>query len=121
VAAGWGPQLKRKPLGSRLTRACMTNTDRTVLWQERAPHDKAAVIHHGLERAWDRSIPELLSSARAVTLMTRTGAEVQVGNLHPIAVDWWEADVLRVGPPAGALAPGKRIGFGSAHVFGATL
>jgi hypothetical protein len=97
----------------------MTSNSRTIAWQDRLPHDKPVAIHSGIERPWDGSVPDLLEHATAVSLKTRDGAEVQVGNLHLIGADWWEGDVLRAA--AGAVAPGRRVAFGCLHVLAATI
>jgi len=99
----------------------MTSDIRSIAWQHRSPGRKPALIKNGLEEPFPGSVTELVGQTRAVTLISRDGAEVQVSVLRTLGPDSWEGEVLRVAPTAISLRVGTLVSFESSHVQGGTV
>jgi len=93
----------------------------SIVWQQRRQSDRPVSIQHGFENAWTGSTADLLGSAHSVTLLTRPGSEVIVGNLQPLAGGWWKGVILKFAPGAGHLTLGEDVRFHEDNVLGATI
>jgi hypothetical protein len=90
-------------------------------WQERRPDEFAVAIRHGLESRYNGSVEALVAEAKSLTLLTRSGAEVNVSMKRQLGDGSWEGDVLRSAKAEDAPPLGGIIRFRSENVFGGTL
>lgn len=93
----------------------------SIVWQERSESDKPVAIRNGLENVWSGSTAELLGLADSVTLLTRLGSEVIVGDLRRSADGWWSGVIMKFAPGAGRLKLGEDVRFHEDNVLGATI
>ena len=89
-------------------------------WQERAT-DSVVAIKNGLETRYEGSLATLVTSAKALTLLTLGGAEVQVAAKRDLGGGWWEANVLRAAQATDAPRVGSSVRFHISQVLGGTL
>src|SRR5215831_8848552 len=90
-------------------------------WQERRPSQRAVTVKNGLESVYDGTVESLIKSAKALTLMTRAGGEVNIALRGELGPDSWEGEVLRAAPATDSPPLGSIVKFRSQNVFGATL
>jgi len=93
----------------------------SIFWQQRRRSDRPVSNRNGLENAWTGSTAELIGSAHSVTLLTRSGSEVIVGSLQPLADGWWKGVIMKFAPGAGHLTLGEDVRFHEDNVWGATI
>ena len=93
-----------------------------MAWQDR-PFGRGPVAScHGLEKLWPSSTISLLKSAKSVTLLTRAGSEVIVGELQQHPGDGqWTGIVLQFASGADHLTLGKTVHFHENNVLGAAV
>ncbi len=99
----------------------MDSSIRSIVWQRRAPNQPPVLIKHGLEEGYAGSVAELIGRTRSVTLISRDGAEVQVGVRKPLGPDSWEGEILRIAPTSSGLNVGATVSFEASDVQGGTL
>lgn len=92
----------------------------SIVWQQRRRSERPVSIRNGFETSWTGSTAELLGSAHSVTLLTRPGSEVIVGNLQRLADGWWSGVILKFAADAGHLTLGEDVRFHEDNVLGAT-
>lgn len=90
-------------------------------WQERRPHEFAVSIRHGLESKYDGSVEALVAEAKSLTLLTKSGAEVNVSMKRKLGDGSWEGEVLRSPKAEDAPPLGGIIRFRPENVKGGTL
>ena len=90
-------------------------------WQERRPHEFAVSIRHGLESRYDGSVEVLVREARSLTLLTKSGAEVNVSMKRELGDGSWEGEVVRAATAEEAPRLGGIVRVRSEHVIGGTL
>lgn len=90
-------------------------------WQERRPHEFAVSIRHGLESKYDGSVEALVAEAKYLTLLTKSGAEVNVSMKRELCDGSWEGEVLRSAKADDAPPLGGIVLFRSENVIGGTL
>ena len=96
-------------------------TTRSIVWRDRRAGRGPVAIRHGLEELWPGSTIALLKSAKSVTLLTRAGSEVIVGDLHHQADGGWTGTILKFASRADHLALGTIVHFHEDNVLGATV
>jgi gamma-glutamyltranspeptidase len=90
-------------------------------WQRRAPGRAPVVIKNGLEEPYRGTVAELVAATRALTLISRDGAEVQVVVRRTVHPDYWEGEILRVGPTGAGLTVGATVSFEASDIQGGTI
>ena len=90
-------------------------------WQERRPDQFAVAIRHGLESSYDGSVEALVAEAKSLTLLTKSGAEVNVSMRRELSHGSWEGEVLRSAKADDAPPLGGIVRFRSENVIGGTL
>ena len=93
----------------------------SISWQRRAPNRSPVLIKNGLEEPYSGTAAELVSRTRAVTLVARDGAEVQVAVRRTVGPESWEGEILRIAPTSSGLKVGATVSFEAAHVQGGTI
>jgi hypothetical protein len=93
----------------------------SIVWQQRRQSALPVSIRNGLEHAWSGSTAALIDSAHSVTLLTRSGSEVIVGDLRPLTDGWWKGAIMKFAPDAGHLKLGDDVRFHEDNVLGATI
>jgi hypothetical protein len=93
----------------------------SISWQRRAPGHSPVLIRNGLEEAYSGTPAELVGRTRAITLIARDGAEVQVGVLRTLGPESWEGEILRIAPTSSGLKIGATVSFEASHVQGGTI
>jgi hypothetical protein len=93
----------------------------SIAWQRRAPSRSPVLIKNGIEEVYPGTTAELVTRARAVTLITRDGAEVQVGVRRTLGPESWEGEVLRVAPTGAGIQVGATVAFEVSHVQSGTV
>jgi hypothetical protein len=82
---------------------------------------RPVTITNGLERAYEDSVESLVRTAKALTLLTRDGAEVQVAPRRQLEDGSWEGEVLRAAVLPLALRVGTIVHFYLSSVQGGTV
>ena len=93
----------------------------SISWQRRAPNQSPVLIENGREELYSGSTAELVSRTRAVTLIARDGAEVQVAVRRTLGPESWEGEILRIAPTSSGLKVGATVSFEESHVQGGTI
>ena len=93
----------------------------SITWQPRDAGRAPAAIRNGLESNWTASTAELLRVAKSVTLISRSGAEVLLGQLQSVHSSTWAGTVLKVAPGAEHIKLNATIQFDEDDVQGATI
>ncbi len=99
----------------------MDSSIHSIAWQRRAPGQPLVLIKNGLEEPYSGSAAELVGRTRAVTLIARDGAEVQVGVRRTLGPESWEGEILRIAPTSSGLEVGATVSFEASHVQGGTV
>ena len=99
----------------------MNDNLHSIAWQRRPPGQSPALIRHGLEERFGGTVAELVARTKAITLVSRDGAEVQVVVRRTLGPDAWEGEVLRVAPTDSGLKVGTTVAFEGLHVHGGTV
>ena len=99
----------------------MTSDIRSIAWQQRRRDRKPVLIKNGLEEPFSGSATELVHRTRAITLISRDGAEVQVSVRRTLGPDSWEGEVLRAAPTSSSLRIGALVSFEASHIQGGTV
>ena len=99
----------------------MDSSIHSISWQRRAPGQSPVLIKNGVEEPYSGSVAELLGQSRAVTLIARDGAEVQVGVRRTLGPESWEGEILRTAMTSSGLAVGTTVSFEASHVQGGTI
>ena len=94
---------------------------RSIVWQDRQANRGPVAIRDGLEKPWPGSTIALLKSAKSVTLLTRAGSEVIVGDLQHQADGGWSGIILKFASGADHLTLGATVHFHEDNVLGATV
>jgi hypothetical protein len=97
------------------------NSERSITWQRRAPDRPPVVIKNGLEEPYGGTVADLVAATKALTLISRDGAEVQVVVRRTVHADAWEGEIVRVGPTSAGLLIGATVSFEASHIQGGTL
>ena len=99
----------------------MDSSIHSISWQRRAPGQSPVLIKNGLEEPYSGSTAELVGRTKAVTLISRNGAEVQVAVRRSLGPESWEGEVLRIAPTSSGLKVGATVSFEASHVQGGTV
>jgi hypothetical protein len=90
-------------------------------WQERTIGQSAVAIKNGLESKYGGSVEALVREAKAVTLLTMSGGEVNLLVKRELGDGSWEGEVLRSANVSDVPAVGSVVQFRLVHVMGGTL
>jgi hypothetical protein len=94
---------------------------RSIAWQLRTPGHRPFVSTNGFEEPFDGTLQELVTSTKALTLLSRDGAEVTVAVQRRLGDDSWEGEVLRVATTDSGLRLGAIVSFEGSHIQGGIL
>ena len=92
-----------------------------TVWQERPVGQSAVAIKDGLESKYSGSVEALVREAKALTLLTNSGGEVNLAAKREVADGSWEGEVLRAARASDAPSVGSIVRFRLVHVIGGTL
>jgi hypothetical protein len=93
----------------------------SISWLRRAPGQAPVLVRNGLEELYSGSVADLICLTKAVTLIARDGAEVQVAVRRMLGPETWEAEILRFAPTSFGLKVGATVSFEASHVQGGTI
>jgi len=93
----------------------------SITWQQRDAGRAPAAIRNGQESKWSATMGELLRAARSVTLISRAGAEVLLGQLQSVHGSTWTGSVLKAAPGAEHIKLNTTVQFDENDVQGATI
>ncbi|SRR6266853_1295763 len=94
----------------------MATDPRSIAWQLRTPEGRLFVTRHGLEEPFAGTLQDLVANTKAVTLLSRDGAEVTVAVRRSLGDQSWDGEILRVAQTDSRLKVGMIVSFDGSHI-----